>query len=157
MIVYHGCKLLYGDKFYCPIINYDLAKGKSIDQALNKAQTFLEDLITPIDKFMLQSALDDAQKTSFKSPFISTTPYRHIARSFALNRGTTGFIYTIEGPDDAFFDFNSVRIKNNFPPHKTFEWMNELGIPLELKLPFEIIQIEEISEIIEIAQVVYKK
>ena len=157
MIVFHGCKSEYVGTIYCPYVHYKLRKGASLPEALLLTQALYDDLTDFSDGFMLQNAMADAQMTSWKSPFISTTPFRSTARSFALDRGTKGFIYTIEGPEDAFYDFNKIRLENQFPQHKTYEWMHEFGIPIELKSPFEVIQIEEVTDIIEISTVRYKK
>jgi len=157
MKVYHGCKREYLEEIYCPLVYNLMSKGKTLEEAIEKAQDLYNDFLNPNDNFMLQRSLDDAQMTSLKSPFISTTPSRATARSFALSQDTKGYIYTIEAPDDLFYDFNKVREDHSLPAHKTYGWMNELGIPIQLKYPFEIIQIVEVSEVIEIATVLFEK
>ncbi|MEO6149726.1 MAG: hypothetical protein ABIN95_12860 [Mucilaginibacter sp.] len=157
MIVYHGSNILYGPEIYCPSIFNELHRGKDIMTAYKKAQIMLEKLNNFDDTFSLQRALDDAQTTSDNSPFISTSQKRDVARQFATTKNGQGYIYTIEGPEKEFYNFNEIRSSCNLPQHKTFNWMGELGIPFEIKLPFEIVQIEKIIEIKEITELIYQK
>lgn len=157
MIVYHGTKDLYGKNIYCPAIYYELRRGSKLSKAMDTAERLYESLTDYSDLFLLQRALDDAQTTSIKSPFISTTKIRDVARSFALNAKGQGYIYTIEGPENDLYDFNKVRQINNLPAHKTFNWMEELGIKFEITKPFEVVRIERIIEVKEEIELIFEK
>ena len=157
MIVYHGCKEEYSGEVYCPYVIAQLKKGKSLAEAISLAENLYSEFADDVDSFMFDMAIESAQKTSLKSPFISTTKSRQTARSFALSNDTKGYIYTIEGPNEHFFDFNAKRAERGLPYHKTFGWMNELGIPIHLEYPFEIIMIQEISELKEVSTIIFEK
>ena len=156
MIVYHGTSVKYQDRILCPAIHYALERGKNLKQAFSVAHELLDTLLDVENRFQLQRALDDAQTTGVKNPFVSTSADRKVARQFATATGN-GFIYTIEGPESELFNFNKVRDNNGFPRHETFFWMKELGIKFEISNPFEIIKIEQIVGIREISQTIYEK
>jgi len=157
MVVYHGSSLLYGVNIYCPLIFNELHRGKDLESAMRKAQILFEKLNDFSDMFSLQRALDDAQTTSDDSPFISTSQKRDVARQFAITKNGQGYVYMIEGPKEDFYNFNAVRQTYNLPQHKTFNWMDELGIPFEVKDPFEILQIDKIIEVKEVTETIFKK
>lgn len=95
---------------------------------------------------LLDKSMNNAQTLGAFSPFVSTTPNRQTARSFALENGNPGYVLTIEGPLDAFYDFNRIREKNNLPRNPVSHWMNEMGIPLEIKPPFKVINVDYIKD-----------
>jgi hypothetical protein len=155
--VYHGSSSAYLLPIYAPSIYRHQNRGKTLDEAKIHVEELLGNIINPTSAFLLQETLDLAQTTSVFSPFISTSENRAVARSFACTKSGQGYIYTIIGPRKCFFDFNECREKNGLPPHATFSWMKELGIPIELTQPFEIIKIERIDHIQEEATLIFEK
>jgi len=130
---------------------------KTCEEALTYVKHLLEFLMDFSDKFNLQEALNNAQQTSIKSPFISTSMKRSVARTFATEKTGEGYIYTISGPSSEFYDFNKVRQDNGLPFHKTYHWMEELGIPIKVDNSFIIEKIEKIKEVKEEVEVVFEK
>jgi hypothetical protein len=91
----------------------------------------------------------NAQRSGVFSPFVSTSSSRDVARSFALDGHTPGFILTIEGPEDQLYDFHKIRDMNGIPHPSEFMWLKEFGIPLQIDAPFRVTKIEKIQSIIE--------
>jgi hypothetical protein len=91
----------------------------------------------------------NAQRSGVFSPFVSTSSNRNVARSFALDGNTPGFILTIEGPEDRLYDFRQIREMNRIPHPSEFMWLNEFGIPLQIEAPFTVTKVEEIQSIME--------
>lgn len=120
-----------------------------MDDALIHARCQLEYLNDFSNKSLLEKVMLNAQRSGLLSPFVSTSRSRDIARSFALSEGPPGFILTIEGPEDAFYDFNTIRDRYGIPHPTEFKWLEELGIPLQVDTPFSIVDVEEIRGVIE--------
>lgn len=121
----------------------------SVDDAFTHARGQLEYLNDFSNKSLLEKVMLNAQRSGLLSPFVSTSRSRDVARSFALYGGPPGFILTIEGPESAFYDFNAIRERHGIPHPSEFEWLEELGIPLQIDAPFRIVDAEEVHEVVE--------
>jgi hypothetical protein len=120
------------------------------------AKNQLEVLKDFTNKSVLERAMQQAQTSGIFSPFVSSSRHRYVARSFALDRGSPGFIIKIQGPEDAFYDFNKVRDACGIPHPTEFLWLGELGIPFEIGSPFVIVEVDEITDVVERKNRVYK-
>ena len=139
-----------------PCINYQIERNQSIEESIFYAKGLLVQLNDFENLPLLDKSMNNAQTSGVFSPFISTTPTRGTARSFAMNDGNSGYILTIEGPVDAFYDFNRIREINNIPRSTEFYWMKEMGIPLEIEPPFKLIQVDQIFDVLEEKKCLFK-
>ncbi|MEK6286447.1 MAG: hypothetical protein AABO57_11950 [Acidobacteriota bacterium] len=156
--VYHGRKLWSaGAVIMAPAIEYQLARRRAFKEARSFARGLLELLTDYSNPSLLNLAMYQAQVSGKQNPFVSTSPSRDIARSFALSRGTPGYIVTIQVPIDEFYDFNKVRSTYGIPQRPEFEWLEELGIPLQIASPFEIIRVDRVTGVVEHKTTIYKK
>jgi hypothetical protein len=156
--VYHGTELWSpGTAIRAPAITYMLTRGRTKAEAIIYAEGLLVPLLDFSDRRYLHSAMLQAQRTGIYSPLVSTSRKREVARSFALSETGTGYIVTIEGPEDRFYDFNKIRNDNGLPQTSEHEWMQEMGIPLEVALPFEIVSVDKVSAVVEKKVTVYRK
>jgi hypothetical protein len=126
-----------------------LLNGKNLDEAVNYANGLLVLLFDLSNRTLLSDAMLQAQRSGLFSPFVSTSRRREVALSFALYKGTPGFILTIEGPEDKFYDFEKIRADNKLPQPSEYEWMEEMGIPLGIDPPFEVVSVDYVTGIIE--------
>lgn len=153
--VYHGTKnWVHDTHLYAPCINYMLGRGKSSYEAIEYAKGLNELLNDFVNHEILNIALYNAQVTGLYNPFLSTSRNRTAAESFA---GTPGFLLTICGPEDNFFDFNKVRENNHIPHRPEFKWLEEMGIPIKLESPFKLMKVEEILNEHEEPRCVYER
>lgn len=134
-----------------------IGRGSSLDDAIKHARGQLVYLNDFNNRGLLERVMLSAQTSGAFSPFVSTSRRREVARSFALSSGTPGFILTIEGPQDAFYDFNRIRDTYGIPHPTEFQWLEELGIPLQVDAPLSIVQVEEVTDVVEVKKVVYRK
>lgn len=111
-----------------------MAQGMKLSDALAQGKSQLLLLNDFINKSILDRAMLHAQTSGIFSPFVSTSRLRHVARSFALGKGLPAFILKIEGPEDAFYDFNKIRDTHGIPHPPEFKWLEELGIPLQIEV-----------------------
>ncbi len=129
----------------------------NLSEAITHAKSQLILLNDFINKSILERVMLNAQTSGIFSPFVSTSKRRDVARSFALKEGLPGFVLKIEGPVDAFYDFNKIRDINGIPQPTEFAWLEELGIPLQIESPFEIVEVDEIKGVVERKKRVYRK
>lgn len=156
--VYQGLKLWSpGSPIRAPSIDYMIRNGSTVADAFTHAKGLLAYLSDFSNRSFLQNSMLQAQRSGIYSPLVSTSRNRSVARSFALNEGRPGYILTIEGPEDAFYDFNKIRDDNGLPHPTEYRWLEEMGIPLELKAPFEIISVDQIHGVTENKINVYTK
>jgi hypothetical protein len=147
--VYHGS--LYWDKntpIRAKAVMYHLSQGKSLNQAMARASFLYERLTDTNDRYLLEKAMFDAQDSGHLSPFISTSEIQSVALQFATKSGRgPGYLVTITGPKEKFYDFAKVREANNIPHPSSYRWMEEKGIPYEIKCPFKVIKVDKINSI----------
>lgn len=156
--VFHGCKHWNSSiDMLPPSVTYLLARGAELNKAIAYAEGLLEMLTNFHDAELLSLALYNAQVTGINSPFISVSKSREVARQFALGDSQPGYILTIKGPEGCFYDFESVRSKLNIPPRPEFTWMEELGIPLLVTTPFEIVQVDKVSGVKEDTDMLFRR
>lgn len=162
IIVYHGCKHWEQTTIIrSPVIDYMLARNKSFEEALAYVDGLIEN-VTEFDKrYLLQRSLENAQSQGLFNPFVSTSPSRRVARGFALDArssyGNFGYILTIQAPRNLFYDFNTVRSTYGIPHPDEFSWMEEMGIPIQISEPYEIIQVDYVVGEEEISDCVFRK
>ena len=154
--------VFHGTKYWTPTaiirarsIEYMIGRGSTARDAIANAKrqmTYLNDFS---NRALLEGVMLQAQRSGAFSPFVSTSKHRHVARSFALSGGSPGFILTIQGPQNAFYDFNKIRENCGIPPPPEFEWLAELGIPLQIRAPFAVIQVDEVRDVVEVKTKVY--
>jgi hypothetical protein len=158
IFVFHGAKLWSkGSVIRAKSVEYMLGRGKTEIEAFAYAEGLLVYLNDFDNKSVLERVMLSAQRSGVFSPFVSTSHNRDVARSFALGGHSPGFLLTIEGPEDAFYDFNKIRNICGIPPPSEFEWLEELGIPLKVDVPFRITKVERIQSVVERKTTVYKK
>lgn len=156
--VYHGTGLWSpGAAIRAPAIAYMRSRGSTEADAVAYAKGLLVPMLDFSDRRYLHIAMMQAQRTGIYSPLVSTSRRREVARSFALLETGTGFVVTIEGPEDQFYDFAKIRKDNGLPQTSEFEWMEEMGIPLEVAPPFEIVRVDKVSAVVEKKVNVYRK
>lgn len=156
--VFHGAKLWTPRlKLRAPSIDYMISRGKSINEATDYANGLLMQLNDFYNLPLLNIAMYNAQVSGYLSPFVSTSRNRNIARSFAISDGNPGFILTIRGPEDIFYDFNKIREKVNIPHRPEFQWLEELGIPIMMQPPFELLKVEKVFDLKEISNCIFEK
>jgi hypothetical protein len=108
------------------------------------------------DRVVLNMAMYQAQALGASSPFVSASRSRDVALSFALEGGTPGYCVAIEAPISAFFDFNAVREANLIPHRPEFRWLDEVGIPLEIRKPFQIVRVDYVVRSGDAGKVVFR-
>lgn len=156
--VYHGRKM-WSEKepIYAPAINYQVARGNSIADAITHVEGLLTLLTDFRNKTILNISLYNAQVSGYLSPFVSATRYRNVARSFAIGNDGGGFVLTIRGPQEFFYDFNMVRDKCRIPHRPEFMWLGEMGIPIQLDEKLELVQVDQVYGVEELYTCVYRK
>jgi hypothetical protein len=137
-------------------VNYQLSRNKSLEEAICYAKGLMVTLNDFDNLYLLNKSIQNAQSCSDLSPFVSTSPIRDVARQFSKNDGGSGYILTIKGPESAFYNFNKIRKDNNLPRSREFDWMNEMGIPFELRPPFKLVQVDQILNVSEEKICLYK-
>lgn len=128
-----------------------------MSDAIAQARNLLVLLSDFSNKSILERAMLQAQTSGIFSPFVSTSRSRSVARSFVENKGLPGFILRIEGPEDAFYDFNRIRDTYGIPPPTEFEWLKELGVPLQIETPFVVAEVDEVLGVVERKKRIYKR
>jgi hypothetical protein len=155
--VFHGTKSWSpGSIIRAPSIEYLIARGLTLADAIAHARSQLLLLNDFVNRSILERAMLQAQTSGIFSPFVSTSRSRNVARSFVLGKGLPGFILKIEGPEDAFYDFNKIRDTYDIPPPTEFEWLEELGVPLQIESPLAIVEVDELTGVVERKKRVYK-
>lgn len=156
--------VFHGTRFWTPTgpiraraIEYCMARGKTSEDSLAYAQVLWDHCSNFADLTVLAMAMMHAQESGLSSPFVSTSRSRHVARSFALQGGTAGFIVSIIGPEDAFYDFNAIRQAHHVPHPPQYRWLEELGIPFEVASPFEVVRVDKVNGVDEQQDCVYEK
>lgn len=145
LTVYHGAKLWeLGKPIRSQAIEYMLNRGESIKEALAYAEALYVELTDYSDKDFLERAMISAQASGYLNPFVSVSQKRSVAQEFALKQQSPGYILTIVGPEEKFYDFHKIRSLNGLPHPREFDWMYEKGIPFEVKEPFRIIKVDKI-------------
>lgn len=156
--VYHGTEFWsLGAAIRAPAISYMLLHGSAEAEAVAYAKGLLVPMFDFSNRSFLLIAMLQAQRSGIYSPLVSTSRKRDVARSFALGKGGAGYILTIEGPEDGFYDFEKIRNDNGLPQPTEYQWLAEMGIPLELGPPFEIVRVEKVSALVEKKVIVYRK
>lgn len=155
--MYHGTKLWKsGMILRAPCINYHIERNQSIEESIVHAKGLLVQLNDFENLPLLDKSMYNAQTFGAFSPFVSTTLDRKTAINFALENDNPGYILTIKGPEDAFYNFNRIREIHNLPKSPVSHWMKEMGIPLEIELPFKVIQVDHITGQEEKKECVFK-
>jgi hypothetical protein len=149
LTAYHGTKHWQpGAAIRAASVAYQLSRGSSLRDARAHARGLLRQLMDPApDRVVLSMALYQAQALGASSPFVSTSRKRSVALSFALDGGTSGYCIQIVGPSSEFFDFNAVRERHQIPHRPEFRWLEELGIPLEVRAPFKVVRVDLVKRI----------
>jgi len=156
IIVFHGAKHWTPNAIVrARSIEYMIGRGSSLNDAIDHAKQHLLFFNDFSNRSLLEGVMIMAQRSGAFSPFVSTSRRREVARSFALSGGSSGFILTIEGPEDAFYDFNRIRDTYGIPHPTEFEWLEELGIPLEIGPPLKVIRVDEVHEVVEVKTKLY--
>ena len=156
--VFYGAKLwTEGSTIIAPSVEYQLGRGKSAREARIYSQGLLAQLNDFSNRSLLEKVMLSAQRSGLLSPFVSTSLKRDVARSFALAGGSPGFILTIQGPEEEFYKFNQIREDYGIPHPSEFYWLDELGIPLKVKRPFEIVEVDKVLGVTENKVGIYKK
>jgi hypothetical protein len=101
-------------------------------------------------------ALYQAQALGASSPFVSASRSRDVALSFALEGGTPGYCVVIIAPVSEFYDYNAIREAHQIPHRPEFRWLEEVGIPLEVRRPFEIVRVDYVERSGDAGKVVYR-
>lgn len=156
--VFHGRQDWFpGISIVAPSITYMQGRGQTIEDSRLYAQGLFLKLTDFTNRSVLNIAMHDAQSSGFWSPFVSVTTKYEVARSFATNSTGVGYVLTLEGPEDEFYDFQKIRQLHGVPPRPEFEWLSELGIPMELGPPFELIRVEQVSQNSSRKHCIFKK
>lgn len=156
--VYHGTDLWSpGATIRAPSIVYMLRHGSTEAEAITYAKGLLVPMLDFSNRSFLLIAMLQAQRSGIYSPLVSTSRKRDVALSFARAKGGTGYVLTIEGPEDKFYDFEKIRNDNGLPQPTEYQWLAEMGIPLEIASPFEIVRVDRVSDLAEKKITVYRK
>jgi len=96
-------------------------------------------------KKRLEGMLLNAQESGFQNPFVSCSFSYSVARSFANEGDTQGYMLTIEGPWFSGIDFEFLRASFGLYGD-AFDHLQEFGLPEKLDQPFTLVRLERVND-----------